>query len=88
MSSTRITDCPKHLSLAGRVTRLGEFSPIGSVFFIFGQFNEIYAIRPKFGCYSIFFYSICYSIFTKYGFGYILGDFFTNESGHPARLLR
>jgi hypothetical protein len=31
-----------------------------------------------------FFQSICpVFILTKNGFGYILGDFFTNSSGHP-----
>jgi hypothetical protein len=25
------------------------------------------------------------SVSTKYGLGYILGEFFTNSSGHPAR---
>jgi hypothetical protein len=63
------------------VTRLGEFSPIGRLF-PSGSFFENY--RNSTNNWATFFrYESCVLIFTRNGMGYILGDFFTNVSGHP-----
>jgi hypothetical protein len=64
-----------------RVTRLGEFSPIGrlNTLGIFVKITEIFGLLFSRG-------KSCLLIFTKNGLGYILGDFFTNASGHPASI--
>jgi hypothetical protein len=49
----------------------------------FGLFFTNYRCSPKF--WATVFQSIYYAlILTKFGLGYILGDFFTNSSGHHA----
>jgi hypothetical protein len=51
----------------------------------FGQFCEYYKSSPNFM--ATFFHGKSYKlIWTKNGLGYILCDFFTNASGHPASL--
>jgi hypothetical protein len=65
---------------ARRVTRLGQFSHIGQFFL------KIIKVEQHFG---LLFYTAqtkYYRILTKNGLGYILGDSFTNASGHPARV--
>jgi hypothetical protein len=71
-----------------RVTGLGEFSHFGRYFF-FGNFCQNY-IRGKICRLGFFLRKIWYKL-TKYGLGYILGDFgghwaifFTKASGHLA----
>jgi hypothetical protein len=61
-----------------RVTRLGEFSPIGRLFVLVRFFLMTEKAR-NFGLLSPKYVSIL----TKNMFGYILGDFITNSSGHP-----
>jgi hypothetical protein len=64
-----------------RVTRLGEFSPVGLLFtmvffkiiFLYNIFGYFFHKKPV----------INLVILTKYGSGYILGDFFKKASGHP-----
>jgi hypothetical protein len=59
-----------------RVTILGEFSPIGRLFTLFSFLKITEA-------HSCFFHGIIYTlILTIIGLGYILGDSFTNTSGH------
>jgi hypothetical protein len=71
--------------IAIRVTRLGEFSPNGVVVY-FWQFFLITEAARHFEL--LFFHDISGAYFlTKNGFGYILGHFFTNSSGHPDRRL-
>jgi hypothetical protein len=41
--------------------------------------------KPKYFGYFIQSEVACVLILTENGWGYILGDFFTNSSGHPAR---
>jgi hypothetical protein len=72
------------LQLTIRVTRLGEFSPIGLVFSLGSIFlnygtstKKLWAIIPT----AIVMY---YLSSPKNALGYILGDFFTNSSDHPA----
>jgi hypothetical protein len=71
---------------AVRVTRLGEFSPIVhlTTWISFSKITEAAQI------WGLFFTNgkICVPILTKNGLGYILGDFFTNSSGHPGRRFR
>jgi hypothetical protein len=58
-----------------RVTRLGEISPFGRCF-------ENCKSSAKF--LATFFHGTnTVLILAKYALGYILGDFFTNSSGHP-----
>jgi hypothetical protein len=60
---------------------LGEFSPVGRLFTL-NSFRENY--RNSTNTLGYFFHGkICALIFTRNGLGYILGDFFTNASGHP-----
>jgi hypothetical protein len=59
------------------VTRLGEISPFWGLFtlgnFWVAQFLALWCLQRK-----------CYVLnWTKYGLGFILGDFFTETSGHP-----
>jgi hypothetical protein len=69
------------LSVPFRVTRLGEFSPIGRIFanwaiYFFGQFFENYnSIQKLFSKVEVMYLLIL----TKNG----LGDFCTNSFGHP-----
>jgi hypothetical protein len=69
------------------VTSLGEFSPVDR-FFSLGSFFESYNPSKIFG--TFFFLgkkqNIFFSIFTIFGLGKILGDFFTISSGHPGWL--
>jgi hypothetical protein len=65
-----------------RVTRLGEFSPIGRVTNFWGTFCENY-ISCTTSWATFFNGESCVLIIKKIGLGYILGDFFTNASGHP-----
>jgi hypothetical protein len=67
----------KHV--VGRVTRLGEFRPIGRLFTL-GSFCETY--RNSTNTWATFLHcKICALIFAING----LGDFFTSASGHPGR---
>jgi hypothetical protein len=52
--------------------------------FLFGQLFENYRASPK--IWTTFFprKKLCIN-FDKSGLGYILGDFFTNSSGHPGQ---
>jgi hypothetical protein len=59
---------------------LGEFLPVGRPFYL-GSFVKITEIAQLMGV--LFHDKCCVLIFTRNGFGYILGDFFTNASGHP-----
>jgi hypothetical protein len=64
------------------VTRLGEFKFFGDIFgvvFLKNPYVENIFRIPHFPGKS---YVL---IVTKNGLGYILGDFFTNSSGHPVR---
>jgi hypothetical protein len=65
------------LTLAGRATRLGQFSSIW--LHTIGQF--FLRKRPKFMGY--FFPQRFELILPKNGLGYILGIFFANSSGRP-----
>jgi hypothetical protein len=63
---------------------------IGRIFtnwatFYFGYFFVKITFRNSANIYwAPFFHGkICALIFTRNGLGYILGDFFTNSSGHP-----
>jgi hypothetical protein len=63
-----------------RVTRLGEFSPIERLSSS-GSFFGNYGISPK--MFGYFFPPITFIYkFRKNGLGNILGDFFSNSSGH------
>jgi hypothetical protein len=66
-----------HSKLESRVTRLGEFSPIG---WLFGQFLKIIPMTsPHF--WATFFHGKGHAlILTKNGLGYILGDFLKTHS--------
>jgi hypothetical protein len=64
-----------------RVTRLGDFSPIGRLF----TFCILLKITGTAQFLSTFFHGKSDAlILTKYRFGYILSDFFTYSSGHSA----
>jgi hypothetical protein len=68
--------------LATRVTRMGEFSPIGWLFTLGSFFND----RTTANFWTAFSQLTGYVfILTKNGLGYSLGDFVKNVSGHPAR---
>jgi hypothetical protein len=75
-----------------RVTRLGEFFPLGDYFiwaiisfgrlFHLGSFSKIRGVAQIFG---LFFPNQKLSIkLDKIGLGNFLGDYFTNSSGHLA----
>jgi hypothetical protein len=64
-----------------RVTRVGDFSAIGRLFTYFEQFFYITEVQI-FGL--LFAAKIVFYFRPKNGLGNILGDFFTNLSGHPA----
>jgi hypothetical protein len=79
---------------------LGEFSPIGRLFslgscflwevvffgqlFSLGSFLKIIKAAQLLCLHG----NIYVFVLTKNGLGYILGDFFTNSSGHPARVRK
>jgi hypothetical protein len=68
-----------------RVTRLGEFPPIRKLFTSIRvlKITEICSIN-----WATFFRGANYElILTNNLLGYILGDFFTNSSGHPGRCI-
>jgi hypothetical protein len=68
---------------ANRVTKLGEFSPIGWLL-ILGSFLKITEIAQV----VVATYFRCKSfvlVLRKDGLGNTLGDFFVNASGHPVR---
>jgi hypothetical protein len=66
-----------------RVTRLGEFSP-AELFFSLQHFTKMIKYSQTVG--SIFFNGNFIVVnLTKYGTGYILGNFFTKASGHNAK---
>jgi hypothetical protein len=66
--------------LSARVTRLGEFPPIGQL--LLWAFFENYIITPN--VWATLFRGKRYAlILTTNGLGYSLGDFFNNSSGHP-----
>jgi hypothetical protein len=69
-------------NLGTRVTRECEISALGLSIVYLGKFFLINQSK----IFDYFFErpSICIK-FDKNGLGYILGDFFTNASGHPAR---
>jgi hypothetical protein len=70
--------------ISTRVTRLGEFSPIWRLFSL-DSFMEITVVAQKLGLLfprSKFYVYIL--IWAKNGLGYVLCDFFTNSSAHPA----
>jgi hypothetical protein len=62
---------------------LGEFSPIGSLFTL-GSFVKITEVAPIIAL--LFNGKIYVLIISKTELGDILGDFFTNASGHPERI--
>jgi hypothetical protein len=68
-----------------RVTRLGKFSPIGWLFSLCG-FWKFQKLR-KFMALLFPEVSVLYLFWQKNGLGYILGDFFTNWSGHLGKDL-
>jgi hypothetical protein len=70
----------RRLYVESRVTRFGDFSPNGCLFRYFGQFLD--NDRSILHIWANVFRGWA-SISTKSVLGYILGDFFTNSSGHP-----
>jgi hypothetical protein len=85
-TSLKMTRCrpDREMVLLGdRVTRLGEFSPIRP--FTFGSVLKISTLAQILG-YCFPRYQIMN--FYKKWLDYILGDYFTNSSGHPARKVR
>jgi hypothetical protein len=81
----RFYDLLSFLSLLNRVTRLGEFSPNGWLFTLASFFENLLK-HPTFLGYLFPRQGFCVDS-DKNGLGYILGDFFTNSSGHPASEL-
>jgi hypothetical protein len=81
--------CDHNIDL--RVTRLGEFSPIGRLFTL-----ALFEITFLCHIFATFFDTktvVNLVILINYGLGYILGDFFKKASGRPdwdksKRLLR
>jgi hypothetical protein len=69
-------------SAISRVTRVGEFLPIGRLFTLGSglKITEEYIFGLLFPRYLLHTYVF---ILSKNGFGSVLGDFFTNSSGHP-----
>jgi hypothetical protein len=51
--------------------------------FDFWQLFENYRRSKNFGLLFNYMYKLCVNFDLKTGLGYILGDFFTNSSGHP-----
>jgi hypothetical protein len=65
-----------------RVTRLGEFSPIGWLFTL-GSFLKMTKVAQIYGLHFPNVSATCVLILRKNGLGYLLGAFFANSSGHP-----
>jgi hypothetical protein len=67
----------RDLLVTNRMTRFGEFSPIGWLFTLgtFLQITKVFGYFLK-GLGHAF-------VSAKHGLGSILGDFFANSSGHP-----
>jgi hypothetical protein len=77
---------PKFLGLSSRVTRLGEFSPVGW-WLSLGQIVLNY--RSSANSWANFFQEISYVFVLTYnGLGYFLGDFFHFFTLHVHRLLK
>jgi hypothetical protein len=72
----KFVDC---LTVLSRVTRLGEFSPIGQLIPL-GSFLKITDVAQIFNYFVLLFQ--LWINFDKNGLGYILGDCFSNSSGH------
>jgi hypothetical protein len=73
--STYIHNCCR---VTKRVTRLGEVSPIVRLFSLHKYFlMQKQSKMPTFSAVKVVYY------FWQNGLGNILGDFFTNSSGHP-----
>jgi hypothetical protein len=70
-----------------RVTRLGEFSPIGRVFSL-GSFLFYFTERAQTFWATISHGNSNVLISTKHTLGYILGDFFANSSGTDVMSFR
>jgi hypothetical protein len=68
---------------ATRVTRLGEYLPVGWLFTL-EEFFLNSGSKPNFGCFYYKKVTFMYISITM-GLGHILGDFLTNSSGHPDR---
>jgi hypothetical protein len=81
MCSIQCTKRKENVTNVGiRVTRSGEFSPFGRLFSL-GRFSKITQLAQISG---LLFSTVKIINFDKKnGPGYILGDFFTNSSGHP-----
>jgi hypothetical protein len=62
-----------------RVTRLGEFYPLGDCL-LWAVFMTEICTHINFGLWNFFIH------FDKNGFSYLLGDLFTNSSGHLPRV--
>jgi hypothetical protein len=62
---------------------LGEFSPVGQLFTL-ACFKKIAEVAPFWAGCSFPRKKSYELILSKSGLGYILGEFFTNSSGHPA----
>jgi hypothetical protein len=79
-SSCILTSEPSTLNKGYNSSRV-TFRPLND-YLLFGSFFENYECSPTFWATS--FHSMGYeSILAQNGFGYILGDFFANSSGHP-----
>jgi hypothetical protein len=65
-----------------RVTRLGEFSPVGR-FIPLGGLLKLTEVAHLFVLLFTTLMVTYVLIFTKCGLGFNLGEFFTNSSGHP-----
>jgi hypothetical protein len=64
------------------VARWGEFLPLGQ-HFIFGRFLRTTEVAQHFGASFSTVPVMFVIIFDKAALGFVLGDFFTNTSGHP-----
>jgi hypothetical protein len=74
--------CWEKGTLSTRVTGLGEFSP-NEWLFSLGRFFENYRNSPH--CGHFFRSKSSVLILSENGLGTMLGEFFTNLSGHPAQ---
>jgi hypothetical protein len=68
-----------------RVTRFGEFSPLGQLFTLDSLFKNF---KSSTNCVLLFNTVSFAVILTKEELGYIFGPFFTNGSGHPGYDLK
>jgi hypothetical protein len=88
LANVTYTQNKKKKLVRTRVTRLIEFSPIGRLF-TFAFFSKSYFCR-----YQMFWLIfpqktvVNIVILTKYGLGYILGDFFTKSIRPPCQACR